>query len=49
MYSRALFYRISLNWYMHYNNYNGNWHPTTTTYQILAPGYKSIVDIEDFG
>jgi hypothetical protein len=37
-----------LNWYTNYNTYQGNWCPAITTYWILAFGYKSIADNEDF-
>jgi hypothetical protein len=33
--------------YTPYNTYHENWRSATTTYQILAPRYKSIADIED--
>ncbi len=43
--SGALNYRISLNWYMRSDACLRNWHPATTTYQILAPRNKSKADI----
>jgi hypothetical protein len=33
---------------MHYNTFNRNYCPATTTYRILEPRYKLIADIEDF-
>ncbi len=45
---RYFIHRISQNKYTRYKTYHRNLRPTTTSYWILVPRYKTTADIEDF-
>jgi hypothetical protein len=47
--SVALIYRVSLNWFTHYNTYHKKLSPRYNYILAIVPSYKSIADIEDFG